>query len=153
MIIRQIDEGSFSLQLSEIQKELISLYCAEVRSSIKANEGIMGVSRLFPPAYDGMHTDESEYRAMVHSDLVSSHVSALDNLVKSLIKDEITESELQKMMQALNILRLFLGERLDISGGNYQPPVEEDPDYNTWLIFQLFGEMLSVVVDTLQKKI
>jgi len=56
-------------------------------------------------------------------------------------------------MRALNILRLFLGERLNVSEDSEEGPSETDPSYGAWVLFQIFGQMLSSIIDILQEKI
>ena len=148
MNIHLLENGNYQVAVSENEKDLISIISAEVNSFIQRRGG--EVSRLFPSAYIDQPEAENEYQTMIHDDLVSAHTSALETLTKSLTKPEVMENDLVEMMRALNILRLFLGERINISEDN---PSETDPSYDIWILFQIFGQMLSSIIDVLQEKI
>jgi len=153
MIINSLENGKYKIGISEKESDLISLVSTEIKSSLQAEKETGGTSRLFPPAYLGQPDAESEYHEMVLDDLFSSHTSALENLNTSLLKLEVTEFELMEMMRALNILRLSLAEHLNISDDDKEEPSETDPSYGTWIIFQIFGQMLTSIVDSLQDNI
>ena len=148
MNINLLENGNYQVAVSENEKNLISIISAEVNSFIQRRRG--EESRLFPSAYIDQPEAENEYQTMIHDDLVSAHTAALETLTKSLAKPEVMENDLVEMMRALNILRLFLGERINISEDN---PSETDPSYDIWILFQIFGQMLSSIIDVLQEKI
>mgnify|MGYP001165502033 FL=1 len=151
MNIHLLENGNYQVAVSENEKDLISIISAEVNSFIQRRGG--EASRLFPSAYIDQPEAENEYQTMIHDDLVSAHTSALETLTKSLAKPEVMENDLVEMMRALNILRLFLGERLSISEDYEDSPSETDPSYDIWILFQIFGQMLSSIIDVLQEKI
>ena len=88
-----------------------------------------------------------------YANSIATFIKLLENLDASLAKPEVTENDLVEMMRALNILRLFLGERLNISEDSEEGPSETDPSYGVWVLFQIFGQMLSSIIDVLQEKI
>jgi len=151
MIISLLQNSNYKVDVTEQEKDLISIISAEINSSLLRREG--EESRLFPPAYIDQPEAESEYQAMIHDDLVSAHISALETLNASLAEPEVTENDLVEIMRALNILRLFLGERLNVSEDSEEGPSETDPSYGAWVLFQIFGQMLSSIIDILQEKI
>ena len=151
MNINLLENGNYQVVVSGNEKDLISIISAEVNSFIQRRGG--ETSRLFPSAYIDQPEAENEYQTMIHDDLVSAHTLALETLNKSLAKPEVMENDLVEMMRALNILRLFLGERLNISEDYEDSPSETDPSYDIWILFQIFGQMLSSIIDVLQEKI
>lgn len=151
MIINLLQNGNYQVAVSENEKELVSIISVEVTSFLQRNTG--EASRLFPPAYIDEPEAENEYQAMIHNDLVAAHIFALEALNESLAKPEVTESDLIEIMRALNILRLFLGERLNISEDYEDSPSETDPSYDIWILFQIFGQMLSSIINVLHEKI
>ena len=151
MIINLLQNGNYQVAVSENEKELVSIISVEVTSFLQRNTG--EASRLFPPAYIDEPEAENEYQAMIRNDLVEAHTFALKTLNESLAKPEVTESDLIEIMRALNILRLFLGERLNISEDYEDSPSETDPSYDIWILFQIFGQMLSSIIDVLHEKI
>ena len=151
MNINLLENGNYQVAVSENEKNLINFISDEVKSFIHRRGG--ETSRLFPSAYIDQPEAENEYQSMIHDDLVSSHTLALETLTKSLAKAEVMENDLVEMMRALNILRLFLGERLNISEDYEDSPSETDPSYDIWILFQIFGQMLSSIIDVLQEKI
>ena len=58
-----------------------------------------------------------------------------------------------EIMRALNILRLSLGERINLFESFQEELAEADPNYDLWIIFQIIGQMLASVVDSLQQQI
>ena len=151
MNINLLENGNYQVAVSENEKDLIYFISAEVNSFFQKRGG--EASRLFPPAYMDQPEAENEYQTMIHDDLASAHILALETLNKSLAKPEVTENDLVEIMRALNILRLFLGERLNISEDYEDNPSETDPSYDIWILFQIFGQMLSSIIDVLQEKI
>jgi len=151
MNLNLLENGNYQVAVSENEKDLINFISDEVNSFFQRRGS--AASRLFPSAYIDQPEAENEYQAMIHDDLVSSHTLALETLTKSLAKPEVMETDLVEMMRALNILRLFLGERLNISEDYEDSPSETDPSYDIWILFQIFGQMLSSIIDVLQEKI
>ena len=138
MNIHLLENGNYQVAVSENEKELIYFISDEVKSFFQRRGGV--ASRLFPSAYIDQPEAENEYQAMIHDDLVSSHTLALETLNKSLAKPEVTENDLVEIMRALNILRLFLGERLNISEDYKDNPSKTDPSYDIWILFQIFSK-------------
>ena len=71
--------------------------------------------RLFPVAYPGDAAAEREYRALMGESLADRHRLALDTLTELVDAETLTEAELEQWMSALEVLRLVIGTKLDVS--------------------------------------
>ena len=71
--------------------------------------------RLFPVAYPDDPAAEQEYRALVGESLADRHRQALDTLTELVEAETLTEGELEQWLAALEVLRLVLGTKLDVS--------------------------------------
>jgi hypothetical protein len=85
---------------------------------------------------------ESEYRRLVHGDLLSAHREALTVLEQTVDRDCLGQDEFQAWLVALNDLRLVLGTRLGVTEELYGEEIDlDDPGaasfavylYLTWL--------------------
>jgi Domain of unknown function (DUF2017) len=72
-------------------------------------------TRLFPVAYPDDPAAEREYRALVGEALADRHRQALDTLIELVDAETLTEGELEQWLSALEILRLVLGTKLDVT--------------------------------------
>ena len=105
-------------------------------------------ARLFPVAYPGNETAESEYREMMGSQLLQRHQHALDTLASTVDAPSIDEDELRLWMGALEVLRLVLGTQLDVSEDMTEVD-PFDPEAQQFAVYQYLSILQSEIVDTL----
>ncbi|MBG01408.1 MAG: hypothetical protein CL470_03975 [Acidimicrobiaceae bacterium] len=149
MIITPETNGSYKIEITDWQKELFRNLIEEVSEIISDRENPLG-NLLFPIAYQNDIDANSEFDSLTKGDLEESHLSALKILEEIPEVGEVSEETLLKVMQAINILRLVLGTRLDITDEDTPIEIaEDDPDRSFWLIYHLLGENLSRIVDLL----
>ena len=153
MLIEFTKTGMYRITTLEKERMIRSIISDELHESLKDNNQKKELSRLFPPGYLDKPEAEKDYQSMIHNELVTSHINALEILKGSLIKPEVKEQELMEIMRALNILRLSLGERINLFESFQEELAEADPNYDLWIIFQIIGQMLASVVDSLQQQI
>lgn len=151
MVITPIDSGLFKVEIPDWQIQIFHKLAEELENMLldKSNQ-LTG--RLFPSAYQRDTSANTEYELLTHEDLRQSHLSSLKLLAGISTHSEVSETTLIEIMQGINILRLVLGARLEIDDDNSENSSEiseDDPDYNLWVIFHLLGEILSIIVDSI----
>ncbi len=107
--------GGVRLRLTPGEQELLGGLAAELRHLLADDADRPDLVRLFPPAYADDPKDESEYRELMHDELLAGRRETLRVFSDSLEQDELTEMELDAWLRVLNDLRLVLGTRLDVS--------------------------------------
>ena len=141
--------GSYKIEIANWQKELFRNLVGEVNGIISDGKNPLG-NLLFPTAYQNDIDANNEFDFLTKSDLEESHLLALRILEEVPEVGEVSEETLLKMMQAINILRLVLGSRLEITDEDIPIEItEDDPDRSLWLIYHLLGENLSRIVDSM----
>jgi hypothetical protein len=144
--------GEFRLRLAPPERELLRTLPGELRSLLDANPADPALGRLFPPAFEDLPEEESEYRRLTGDELDRGHRHALEVLEATADSDHLSAEEMESWLRALNVLRLVLGTRLgvteDLAPGDLDPA---DPQayelavyaYLTWLQEQVV-EVLSL---------
>tara|TARA_B110000196_G_C20783248_1_gene492031 strand:+ start:141 stop:605 length:465 start_codon:yes stop_codon:yes gene_type:complete len=150
MIITQLEENKFRVETTPWQRQLFSSLAYELRESItKKNDPL--VQRLFPIAYPDDMTANREFNSLVQKELLQSHLSALEILENRSEVEEFHETDLIHLMQGINIVRIGLGTRLDIRHeDDFYDIAESHPDHDLWVIYQILGEVLALIVEALK---
>ncbi len=151
MVITPIDNGLFKIEIPDWQIQIFHNLAEELKVIISDGNNHL-TSRLFPVAYQSDTSANAEYESLTHDDLRHSHLSSLKLLSEISTYSEASETLLIEIMQGINILRLVLAARLEIDDEESEnsPQASEDhPDHNLWLIFHLLGEILSIIIDSI----
>jgi hypothetical protein len=117
--------------------------------------------RLFPPAYLDVADVErdSEYRRLMHDDLVEEKLANLDLVTGSLERGsnsvrrwtvELTDEEAAAWLGVLNDLRLALGVRLDITEDFDGDVDDADPRAPALRLLSYLGWLEEQLLDALQ---
>jgi len=95
--------------------------------------------RLKPPARPDDPESESEYRSMIDDDLLQTRLDAIDTVASGIGGTELDAEGVGAWMQALNCLRLILGERFDAEGLDPDNNATDSPmaDIYHWLAWLL----------------
>jgi hypothetical protein len=150
MIITQLEEDKYRVEITLWQSQLFSNLAYELRESIAKKNSPL-VQRLFPIAYPDDMTANREFESLIQKELLQSHLSALEILDSVSEVEEFHEAGLVRLMQAINIVRIGLGTRLDIRHeDDFYDITEGHPDHDLWVIYQILGEVLSLIVEALQ---
>jgi hypothetical protein len=136
--IRRTRDGSYRLQLTPNERDLLRALPGQVRQLIDADDP--SVFRLFPSAYPDDPEREAEFTALVHDELMEHHLDALATLERTVDDEQLDEEQVLSWLRALNDLRLVLGTRLDITE-DLTDVSDDDPrapalgvyGYLTWL--------------------
>jgi Domain of unknown function (DUF2017) len=118
--IERTRDDDFRLHLSGDERELLRRLPAELRALLDGEPGDPALRRLFPPAYEDDAEGETEYRRLVHDELLAGRREALRVLEATSGNDRLRNEELHAWLAALNDLRLVLGERLGVSEEVYE---------------------------------
>jgi hypothetical protein len=125
--VRRGRHGDYELRLPRAERELLRSLGPDTRRLLEdrnaAGEPDPAVDRLFPVAYPDDEERQTEYRLLVHDELLESHLAALAVLEETADAERLDDEQLQAWMRALNEIRLVLGTRLGVS---------EDRDERQW---------------------
>lgn len=152
--VRRQRDGSFRVELSEPEQILVKSLLAQLRTLLKVEGGeaiteTSGVRRLFPTAYPEREELEAEYRSMVHDDLLTQRLAAIDVVEDTIALPTVDEEQLSTWMRTLNDLRLVLGTRLDVSEDDTSPVDPDDPDAPAWVAYGYLSGLLDDIVTAL----
>ena len=90
---------------------------------------------------------------MTAHQLENSHRKGVEALNLLTSEKEITLDDLILVMKGLNIIRLVLGEELDIDDDSQSPPADDSNHYRLWIIFQYLGQLLFHCVEELERNL
>jgi hypothetical protein len=145
--VRRTRDGSFQLRLTDDERDLVANLASQLRELLVSEEPD-GVERLFPPAYANDPERDSEYRAMVHDDLLEKRLESVDIVERTAAAKSLTEEEVTAWMGAINDLRLVLGTRLDVSE-DPDPISLDDPRAPAFAVYQYLTHLLAEIVHAL----
>ena len=151
MIITPLKNGTFKVETPDWQIQIFRGLAEELKTVLSDGNNSL-TTRLFPVAYQSDKAANEEYKQLTHEDLLQSHLASLKLIEEISTDKEISEHTLIKIMQGINILRLVVGTRLKIDEEEPEnsPQASKDhPDHNLWLIFHLLGEILSIIIDSI----
>jgi hypothetical protein len=145
--VRRARRGGFELRIPADERELLrslgpQMRVVLTRPATSVEEADPAVERLFPVAYPDDEDRQTEYRLLVHDELLSSHLAALAVLEQTADAERLDEDQLTAWMRAVNEVRLVLGTRLGVTEEGDERPVDPgDPrapafgvyDYLTYL--------------------
>ena len=151
MEIIRLENGLFSINLSETEKELVDELTRNLLIKLGNESPQTLLPRLFPEAILNEPELESEYKAMTVHQLQNSHRKALEALNLLTSEKEISQDDFIFVIKGLNIIRLELGEVLDIDDESQSPPAVNSNQYRLWIVFQYLGQILSQCVEELER--
>ena len=149
MEITKTDAGSLSIHFDEIEKEILNDLTQDLLVILGNEDPQASIPRLFPEAILNEPDLDSEYRAMTTHQLENSHRKALEALNLLASGKEISQDDFIFVIKGLNIIRLELGEVLDIDDESPSPPAVDNNRYRLWIVFQYVGQILSQCVEEL----
>ncbi|HEX2384077.1 MAG TPA: DUF2017 family protein [Acidimicrobiales bacterium] len=147
--IRRARDGSFQLRLTDDERDLVVDLATQLRELLVSEERD-GLERLYPPAYANDPERDSEYRAMVHDELLQKRLEAVDVVEQTVAATSLTEEQVMAWMGAINDLRLVLGTRLDVTEDQDFPPLD-DPSAPAFAVYQYLTHLLAEIVHALSR--
>ena len=132
MILRHRHHAGFERQgerveirLGSDERELVVDLAEQFRSVVAADDD-PDLRRLYPTAYPGDLDRDGDYSTLVHNDLVSAQLEAIDVVLRTARDQSITSRELASWMSMFNSLRLLIGTRLDVGEDDLFDPEGDD---------------------------
>ena len=120
--------------LDLIEKKILNDLTQDLLVKLGNEDPKASIPRLFPEAILSQPDLDSEYRAMTAHQLENSHRKALEALNSLTSEKETSLDDLILVIKVLNIIRLELGEELDIDDGSQSPPADDSSHYRLSLI-------------------
>jgi hypothetical protein len=145
--VRRARDGSFQLRMTDDERDLVVNLAGQLRELLMSDE-TDGLERLYPPAYANDPERDSEYRSMVHDELLEKRLAAVDIVEQTATATTLTEDEMTAWMGAVNDLRLVLGTRLDVSEDQDFPALD-DPNAPAFAVYQYLTFLLGEIVHAL----
>jgi hypothetical protein len=102
------------------------------------------VRRLKPPAHPDNDEAEAAYRELVDDDMLGARLDLLDVIEHGADGATLDDEAVASWMQGLNMIRLVLGERLELDGADLQ--AHELPEGPATFLFEWTGELLEFLV-------
>ncbi len=149
--VRRSRKGGFDLRLPESERQLVASLVGQLRSVLTGDDVAVdpGLRRLFPSAYADDAARDAEYREMVHDDLLTARLGALDVVEATVEAANVDEAQLLAWMGAINDLRLVLGTRLDVSEETAFDADPDDPEAPALAVYQYLSFLLESIIDAL----
>lgn len=133
-------DDQIMVRLDDNLRGLVNKISEELRELLLVDDGEQ-LTRLYPPAYPDDERLQSDYREMVHDQLLMDRLDAIDK-VQASIDDEAISVELADMwMNTINQARLVLGTQLDV--GEQEGAIDnDDPDMESKVVYQVLSHIL-----------
>jgi hypothetical protein len=143
--------SGFRLNLPDTERELLAHLVPQLRDLIaNGPPGDERIRRLFPTAYPDDPEKDAEYQRYMREELVTSRLSALDTVERTVRETNVTEADLVAWMGAINGVRLVLGTMLDISEELDLGDVpEDDPNIGGYTLYGYLSMLLEEIVQAL----
>lgn len=106
-------QGRVHPQLSAQERELLASLPDQVLELMAEEDP--STRRLFPSAYPDDPGAEREYQALMGPSLLEHHRASLAAFSDGVAAETVDEAELELWMSALEVLRLVLGTKLDVT--------------------------------------
>lgn len=149
--VRRNASGRYDVRLDPAEREMLS----ELRlrmEEVYADPADPALKRLLPVAYPDDEDRETEYRLLVHDELMNSQREALDTLATTVDERELSEEQLAAWIRAITQVRLAMASRLGVTGEDEdRPPVGDRSTLATYAIYEYLAELQDDIVNTLSE--
>jgi hypothetical protein len=154
--VKRSRKGGFDLRIPADERELLRSVGPQLREVLVTQAATAqpgddpAVDRLFPVAYPTDEDRETEYRLLVHDELLSSHLAALAVLEETADAERLDEEQLLAWMRALNHVRLVLGVRLGVTEEGDERPVDRrDPRAGAFAVYDYLTYLQGEIIEAL----
>lgn len=150
--VRPLRGGGYRLKLGAFERDALRSLCTELRELIQADDA--AVDRLFPAAYRDDPAASAEFASLVRGELVAGRLKALLTVEATLEADRLDETQLTAWCDALNDLRLVLGERLGVTEDLYEQGLDpRDPRAQELALYGWLTWLQGNVVEALASRL
>lgn len=147
--IKRSRRGGVELRLPDEEREFLRTLAPDMRELLGTPDD-PAVGRLFPPAYTDDDDHQTAYRLLAGTELMESHLAALDALEAAAGADHLDDEQAHAWMRALNEVRLVLGTRLDVTEeGTERPTSRDDPRLPGFAAYDYLSELQAELIDAL----
>jgi hypothetical protein len=147
--VRRSRRGGVELRLPEPEREFLRSLAPEMRELLSTPDD-PAVGRLFPPAYPDDEERQAAYRLLAGSELMESHLAALEALEAAAGADRLDDGQAHAWLRALNEVRLVLGTRLDVTEeGTERPTSRDDPRLPAFAAYDYLSALQGELIDAL----
>ncbi len=147
--VKRTRSGQYEIRLSPDERALLRGLAPRMRE-VLTDDGDPVRERLFPAAYPDDEDRQTEYRLLVHDELLASHLGALAVLEETADAERLDEDQLLAWMRALNDVRLVLGTRLDVTEeGDERPSSPRDPRMSAFAVYDYLTYLQGEIIDAL----
>ena len=136
-------DGGVVVSLQEREQEVLADLIVDMRQLLMADSHDT-LRLLNPPAHPGDEEAEAAYRAMVGDELLRGRLDLLDVVDEGIGGAVLDEAGVAAWLQGLNMIRLVLGERLELDGADLA--AHELPDGPATVLYEWTGELLEFLV-------
>ncbi|HEX7167132.1 MAG TPA: DUF2017 family protein [Acidimicrobiales bacterium] len=152
--IRRVSDGSYRVRLPAQEREFLEQLSPQLRELLNdpSADGDPALGRLFPPAYSKEEdaSRNAEYGRLMRDDLREHHLAALAVLEETAKATRLDEEQLSAWMGALNVLRLVLGTRLDVTEEMFESDIaDDDPRAPALALYGYLSMLQAEVIDAL----
>ena len=135
--------GLVEVRLGDEERDLVANLAEQFRSLLSEDAG-PDQRRLYPTAYLDDPERDADYAALVHDDLVTARLAAIDSVLATTGNQSIEAGELVSWMDMFSGLRLLVGTRLDVCEDDVFDP--EDADAPSRALLAWLGYLLEEAV-------
>jgi hypothetical protein len=136
-------DGGVEVDLQDHEQEVLANLIVDLRHLLMADSH-EALRRLKPPAHPDNQEAEDNYREMVDDDMLRGRLELLDIVEVGITGATLTEDDVAAWMQGLNMMRLVLGERLELDGADLA--AHDLPQGPATFLFEWVGELLEFLV-------
>jgi len=149
--VRRARNGTFELRIPADERDLIRSLGPQMRAVLAQDVGgDDALDRLFPVAYPTDEDRQTEYRLLVHDELLESHLGALAVLEETADAERLDEDQLAAWMRAVNEIRLVLGTRLGVTDdGDERPLNARHPLAPSFAVYDYLTYLQGEIIDAL----
>jgi len=149
--VKPARKGTFELRLPPEERDLLRSLGPQMREVLTQDDAPdAAVDRLFPVAYPTDEDRQTEYRLLVHDELLASHLGALTVLEETADAERVSADQLSAWMRAVNEVRLVLGTRLGVTeDGDERPSDLRDPRSAAFAVYDYLTHLQGEIIDAL----
>jgi hypothetical protein len=128
--VRRTRKGEFLVRLTVSEREAIRGVPGTLRELLLDADPATdpALKRLFPSAYMDDPERSMEFDHMVHDDLLTQRMAAVDTMERTIEADRLSEDEVTAWLATINDVRLMLGVRLEVTESSTPLDFEGDDD-------------------------
>jgi hypothetical protein len=149
--VRRTRKGEFLVRLTTSEREAIRGVPGMLRELLQDADPATdpALQRLFPSAYLDDPERSLEFAHMVHDDLLTQRIAAVDTMERTIEADRLSEDEVTAWLATINDVRLMLGVRLEVTESSTPLDFEDDDRAASYAVYVFLSWLEEDVVSAL----